>query len=117
MGAHASFATLGGPGKNVVFIARPKSCAKIKLLHSAAIRHIDNAIASQPKQPLIDYCKNVSRKKPNAARVADITYIGTLQSWLNLTVFLNLFSHKVIGWSMKLTLAKEILLDVILMAL
>lgn len=48
--------------------------------------------------------------------IKDITYIRTLQGWLYLAVVLDLFSRKVIGWSMKSTLAKEIVLDAILMA-
>jgi putative transposase len=54
--------------------------------------------------------------RPDAAWVTDITYIRTFQGWLYLAVVLDLFSRKVIGWSMKSTLAKEIVLDAILMA-
>ena len=54
--------------------------------------------------------------KPDMAWVTDITYIRTYQGWLYLAVILDLFSRKVIGWSMKSTLAKEIVLDAILMA-
>ncbi len=54
--------------------------------------------------------------KPDMAWVTDITYIRTYQGWLYLAVVLDLFSRKVIGWSMKSTLAKEIVLDAILMA-
>lgn len=53
---------------------------------------------------------------PDVACVTDITYIRTFQGWLYLAVVLDLFSRKVIGWSMKSTLAKEIVLDAILMA-
>jgi len=53
---------------------------------------------------------------PDRVWVTDITYIRTYQGWLYLAVVLDLFSRKVIGWSMKSTLAKEIVLDAILMA-
>lgn len=53
---------------------------------------------------------------PDEAWVTDITYIRTFQGWLYLAVVLDLFSRKVIGWSMKSTLSKEIVLDAILMA-
>lgn len=53
---------------------------------------------------------------PDRAWVTDITYIRTYQGWLYLAVVLDLFSRKVIGWSMKSTLAKELALDSILMA-
>lgn len=50
------------------------------------------------------------------AWVTDITYIRTWQGWLYLAIVLDLFSRKVVGWSMKPTLVKEIVLDVLVMA-
>jgi putative transposase len=55
-------------------------------------------------------------EKPNIAWVTDITYIRTWQGWLYLAVVVDLFSRKVIGWSMKPTLARELVLDALLMA-
>ena len=48
--------------------------------------------------------------------MTDITYIRTWQGWLYLAVVLDLYLRKVIGWSMKPTLAKDIVLDTLLMA-
>lgn len=53
---------------------------------------------------------------PDKAWVTDITYLRTWQGWLYLAVVLDLYSRKVIGWSMKPTLAKEIVIDALLMA-
>ncbi|MDY6456815.1 IS3 family transposase [Acinetobacter faecalis] len=53
---------------------------------------------------------------PNTSWVTDITYIRTWQGWLYLAVVLDLYSRKVIGWSMNPTLAKDIVLDALLMA-
>lgn len=53
---------------------------------------------------------------PNRAWVTDITYIRTWQGWLYLAVVLDLFSRKVIGWSMQPTLARKIVLDALMMA-
>jgi putative transposase len=50
------------------------------------------------------------------AWVTDITYLRTWQGWLYLAVVLDLYSRKVIGWSMKPTLARELVLDALLMA-
>lgn len=55
-------------------------------------------------------------EKPDAVWVTDITYIRTYEGWLYLAVVMDLFSRKIIGWSMKSTLAKEIVLDALLMA-
>ncbi len=54
--------------------------------------------------------------KPDRAWVTDITYIRTYEGWLYLAVVMDLYSRKIIGWSMKTTLAKEIVLDALLMA-
>ncbi len=54
--------------------------------------------------------------EPNVAWVTDITYIRTWQGWLYLAVVVDLYSRKAVGWSMKPTIAREIVLDAILMA-
>ena len=53
----------------------------------------------------------------DTAWVTDITYIRTWHGWLYLAVVIDLFSRRVVGWSMKPTLAKEVVLDALLMAL
>lgn len=46
----------------------------------------------------------------------DITYIRTYEGWLYLAVVMDLYSRMIIGWSMKTTLARELVLDALLMA-
>jgi putative transposase len=53
---------------------------------------------------------------PDAVWVTDITYIRTHEGWLYLAVVLDLFSRKVIGWSMQSRITKEIVLNALLMA-
>lgn len=53
---------------------------------------------------------------PNKVWVTDITYIRTWQGWLYLAVVLDLYARKVVGWSMKPTLSRELALDALLMA-
>ena len=55
--------------------------------------------------------------QPDIAWVTDITYIRTWQGWLYLAVVVDLYSRKVVGWSMKPTLAREIVLDALMMAI
>lgn len=55
-------------------------------------------------------------ERPDQAWVTDITYLRTWQGWLYLAVVLDLHSRKVIGWSMKPTLARELALDALMMA-
>lgn len=54
--------------------------------------------------------------KPNTAWVTDITYVRTWEGWLYLAVVLDLFSRKVIGWSVRPAIVKELFLDTVLMA-
>lgn len=55
--------------------------------------------------------------QPDRAWVTDITYLRTWQGWLYLAVVIDLHSRKVIGGSMKPTLAREGVLDALLMAI
>jgi putative transposase len=54
--------------------------------------------------------------RPDSAWVTDITYIRTWQGWLYLAIVMDLFARKVVGWSMKPTLARELVVDALLMA-
>lgn len=54
--------------------------------------------------------------KPDHAWVTDITYLRTYEGWLYLAVVLDLYSRAVIGWSMKPTMATELVLDALIMA-
>jgi putative transposase len=48
--------------------------------------------------------------------VTDITYIRTYEGWLYLAVVLDLFSCKVVGWSMKSQMTSDLAIDALLMA-
>lgn len=54
--------------------------------------------------------------QPDVTWVTDITYIRTYQGWLYLAVVIDLYSRSVVGWSMKPTMATEIVLDALTMA-
>ena len=53
---------------------------------------------------------------PDEVWVTDITYIRTLEGWLYLAVVLDLFSRRVVGWSMQSRMTRELALDALLMA-
>ena len=55
--------------------------------------------------------------KPNQKWVADITYIQTDEGWLYLATVLDLFSSKIVGWSMADTLETSLVLSAMKMAL
>lgn len=53
--------------------------------------------------------------RPTKVWVTDIAYIRTWQGWLYLAV-VDLFARKVVGWSIKPSLSKELALDALLLA-
>lgn len=54
---------------------------------------------------------------PNQAVVGDITYVKTGQGWLYLAVLIDLFSRRVVGWSMGARIDEELTLRALRMAL
>ncbi len=54
---------------------------------------------------------------PDKAWVTDITYVWTEQGWLYLAVVMDLFSRRVVGWSMAEHLRTELVLGALHMAL
>lgn len=55
--------------------------------------------------------------KPNQVWVGDVTFIRTLSGWLYLAVLIDLYSRKVIGWSMSSKNNKQLVLDTLNMAI
>jgi putative transposase len=61
--------------------------------------------------------RNFTAEGPDRLWVADITYIPTWAGFLYLAVVLDAFSRRIVGWSMATTLAKQLVLDALDMAL
>jgi putative transposase len=53
---------------------------------------------------------------PNKAWVGDLTYIATEEGWLFLAVVIDLFSRKVVGWSMRPDMQRNLVIDALEMA-
>lgn len=64
---------------------------------------------------LIQGCFQTAR--PNLVWVSDITYIKTIEGWLYLAVVMDLYSRKVVGWSLARNMAVEMVKDALLMAI
>jgi putative transposase len=61
--------------------------------------------------------RNFTAEAPDRLWVADITYIPTWTGFLYLAVVLDAYSRRIVGWSMATTLAKQLVLDALNMAL
>jgi putative transposase len=60
--------------------------------------------------------QNFDVEQPNKAWVTDITYIKTHQGWLFLAVVIDLYSRRVVGWSMNGRMQTSLVLNALLMA-
>ena len=58
-----------------------------------------------------------SVNKPNQFWVADITYIYTKEGWLYLSIIMDLYSRKIVGWSMKNRITQELVSEALHMAI
>jgi len=74
---------------------------------------------SDHKQPVFDnvLARDFSAAEPDQAYVGDITYIWTQEGWLYLAVFIDLFSRRVVGWSMGSRMKTKLVTDALLMAI
>ena len=75
--------------------------------------------ATAPEHPIAEniLARDFVAEEPDQKWAADITYIRTTQGWLYLAVILDLFSRRVIGWSMADHMRKELVLDALKAAL
>ena len=60
--------------------------------------------------------QNFNVEQPNQAFVGDITYIWTAEGWLYLAVVIDLYSRKVVGWSMGSRMKAQLVCDALTMA-
>ena len=61
--------------------------------------------------------RNFTATSPNQKWAADITYIPTRQGWLYLAVVMDLFSRRIVGWSMSDTIDSALVQSAMRMAL
>ena len=57
------------------------------------------------------------RDQPNEVWVSDLTYIPTRSGWLYLVAIIDLYSRKVVGWSMSESMTTDVFLSALEMAL
>ena len=60
--------------------------------------------------------RNFTPAAPNQAWAGDITYIATEQGWLFLAIVIDLFSRRVVGWSMQPDMRRNLVIDAMEMA-
>ena len=71
--------------------------------------------AARPAPDLVN--RNFTANAPDKLYVADITYVPTWSGFLYLAVVLDVFSRRVVGWSMATHLRKELVIAALNMAI
>jgi hypothetical protein len=55
--------------------------------------------------------------RPNQKWVADFTYLWTAEGWLYVAAVIDLFSRRVVGWSMNNSMTSQLVTDALIMAI
>jgi putative transposase len=61
--------------------------------------------------------QNFHAENPNQRWASDITYIHTTQGWLFLAVVMDLYSRRIVGWSMDRRMSRYLVIDALMMAI
>ena len=61
--------------------------------------------------------RSFNASAPNRRWIADFTYIWTAEGWLYVAAVIDLFSRRVVGWSMSATMTAELVTDALVMAI
>jgi putative transposase len=61
--------------------------------------------------------RNFEAPAPNRRWIADFTYLWTAEGWLYVAAVIDLFSRRVVGWSMSATMTAELVTDALVMAI
>ncbi|WHY86804.1 IS3 family transposase [Neobacillus novalis] len=92
-----------------------------KAMHYFAKSPRQNMSSSKNTAPNTGWSENIldrqfKASKPNQLWVTDITYIPTNEGWLYLASVMDLYSRKIVGWSMGETMTKELVISALKMA-
>ena len=72
-----------------------------------------------PSHPVADNLleQDFTAEGPNERWASDITYISTRQGWLYLAVVMDLYSRRIVGWSMGRWINRHLVIDALNMAI
>lgn len=86
---------------------------RINGIYSIVKKRFRITTTSKHNRPVADNLlkKDFTASKPNRVWTSDITYIWTREGWMYLSVFMDLFNRKIVGWSMKNRLKDDLVTD------
>jgi transposase InsO family protein len=97
-------------------VARRMKSAGLRSIVRRKFRATTDSTHKYPVAPNL-LQRDFSANEPNTVWVSDITYIATRNGWLYLTVFLDLFSRKVVGWALSSSLGSQMVQTALLRAI
>jgi putative transposase len=119
--------TYGSPRVHAELKARGIECNHkrvARLMHVHGIqakqrRRYKITTRANPRRPVAENLlkRDFTAGRPNQKWVADITYVSTHDGWLYLATVLDIFSRKIVGWSMSDRLKTNLVEDALQMAL
>ena len=96
-------------------VARLMSTNDIRAKQKRPYRVTTNSEHKEPVAAnLLGRCFDVTG--PDRVWVSDITYIPTREGWMYLSAVMDLYSRRIVGWAMDVTLRRELALDALSMA-
>ena len=96
-------------------VARLMRQAGLHGVHRRSWRHFTKADpAAVPAPDLVS--RNFTAPGPDRTWVADVTYVPTVEGWLYLATVMDVFSRRIVGWSMDSNRKTQLVCDAVAMA-
>jgi transposase InsO family protein len=88
-------------------------------LRGCPLRRFKVTTQSDPSHPVAGNLlqQDFTAEGPNERWAADITYISTQRGWLYLAVVMDLYSRRIVGWSMDRWINRHLVIDALNMAI
>jgi putative transposase len=80
----------------------------------------DDVVAARVRQSFLQSDRTYGARgatSPNQKWAADFTYIWTAEGWLYVAVVIDLYSRRVVGWSMRPSMTADLVAEALMMAL
>ncbi len=92
---------------------------RLERLRGCPKRRFRATTQREPSHPVAENLlqQDFTAVAPNQRWAADITYISTAQGWLYLAVVMDLYSRRIVGWSMSRWMSRHLVVDALRMAL
>ena len=119
-------ARYGSPRLTAELNARGVGCsvntvAKVMKRHGIRAKAVRRFVRTTDSNHRLPVAENVldrgfTATKPNEKWAMDFTYLPTVEGWLFLALVVDLFSRRIVGWSMAATMTSRLVVDALGMA-